>query len=213
MYIAWLIAFREVNVSRALFHLLAAVIFLNPVLLLHLPPTHASLKMLPIPRLQLLISHTHSTLYYIGWIIGLYLTLFSWFYGFIHPNFDKLHDIPHTVNYKFDGQQILSVDFFFQSHANVHQPSSQQWCLRVVLRAGGTLKTDCGLEAFGLKTHYKLCFFLWAVMENEHRSLLATGRSAHSALSRSTTVLKRSSRLCVYVCVCVCVSGQLVIRQ
>ncbi len=73
MYIAWLIAFREVNVSRALFHLLAAVIFLNPVLLLHLPPTHASLKMLPIPHLQLLISHTHSTLCYIGWITGLYL--------------------------------------------------------------------------------------------------------------------------------------------
>ncbi len=111
--------------------------------------------------------------------------------------------------YKFDGQHILSVDFFFQSHANVRQPSSQQWRLRVVLRAGGTLKTDCGLEAFGLKTHYTLCCFLWAVMENEHRSLLATRRSAHNALSRSTTVLKRSSRLCV----CVCVSGQLVIRQ
>lgn len=39
-------------------------------------------------------------------------------------------------------------------------------------------------------------------MQNEHRFLLAIGRSAHNALSHSTTVLKRSSRLCVFVCKC-----------
>lgn len=39
-------------------------------------------------------------------------------------------------------------------------------------------------------------------MQNEHRFLLAIGRSAHNALSHSTTVLKRSSRLCVFVCEC-----------
>lgn len=46
------------------------------------------------------------------------------------------------------------------------------------------------------------CCFLWPVMQNEHRFLLAIGRSAHNALSHSTTVLKRSSRLCVFVCEC-----------
>ncbi|KAG1951524.1 hypothetical protein F2P79_010587 [Pimephales promelas] len=39
-------------------------------------------------------------------------------------------------------------------------------------------------------------------MQNEHRFLLAIGRSTHNALSHSTTVLKRSSRLCVFVCEC-----------